>query len=110
VALIGNAAQTLHPVAAQGLNLGIRDACGLARALATASDPGSAEALRAYAHGRRGDSRAVIGFTHGLVYLFENHHPLARQARALGMNLLDILPPLRKRLAGHLVFGLGASA
>jgi 2-octaprenyl-6-methoxyphenol hydroxylase len=110
VALIGNAAQTLHPVAAQGLNLGIRDACALARALQDAVDPGDTRVLAAFAAARRMDSRAVIGFTHGLMRLCESHGALACSARGLGMNVLDALPVLRRRFAGHLVFGVGAGA
>ncbi|TDR82946.1 FAD-dependent monooxygenase [Paludibacterium purpuratum] len=108
VALIGNAAQTLHPVAAQGLNLGIRDAVSLARLLDGAADPGERTPLARYAAARKLDTRAVIGFTHGLMQLFESQAPLVGAARALGMNLLDVLPPLRRRFAGHLVFGVGA--
>ncbi|WP_215781905.1 MULTISPECIES: FAD-dependent monooxygenase [unclassified Paludibacterium] len=108
VVLIGNAAQTVHPVAAQGLNLGIRDAMALTRILDGAEDPGAAHLLARHAAARQRDTRAVIGFTHGLMHLFESRDPLLGLARAAGMNLLDALPPLRKRFAGHLVFGVGA--
>lgn len=107
VALIGNAAQTLHPVAAQGLNLGIRDACSLARILNGVDDPGDAVVLAAYAASRRLDSRAIIGFTHGLMRGFESQNSLTRLVRGLGMNLLDTLPLLRRQFAGYLVFGVG---
>src|SRR5207237_6096136 len=60
---IGNAAQTLHPVAGQGLNLGLRDAWDLARALAEAPDPGDAASLARFAASRRLDARAAIGVT-----------------------------------------------
>jgi len=110
VVLIGNAAQTLHPVAAQGLNLGIRDACALAEALSGASDPGAASALAAYAAMRRLDRRAVIGFTHGLMRVFESHGMLANRVRGIGMNVLDSVPGLRRRFAGHLVFGVGVAS
>jgi len=107
VALIGNAAQTLHPVAAQGLNLGIRDACALAQALVGVADPGDAKVLAAYAASRRLDSGAIIGFTHGLMRVFESQNGLTRLVRGLGMNLLDSLPRLRRQFAGYLVFGVG---
>lgn len=110
VALVGNAAQTLHPVAAQGLNLGIRDAATLARVLDGETDPGDTTALAAYVRRRRLDSNAVIGFTHGLTQVFESDRPGLRQLRALGMNLLDGIAPLRRRFAGHLVFGVGVEA
>lgn len=110
VALIGNAAQTLHPVAAQGLNLGIRDAVTLARLTAQVRDPGDPAALAAYRAARRLDSEAVIGFTHALVRLFDRPAPGLALARGLGMNLLDVVPALRRRFAGHLVFGVGGQA
>ncbi|KZE33886.1 FAD-dependent oxidoreductase [Crenobacter luteus] len=110
VALIGNAAQTLHPVAAQGLNLGIRDALALAAALAGAADAGDAAALSAYERARALDSGAVVGFTHQLVRFFDGHGPLLSAARGLGMNLLDAAPALRRRFAGHLVFGVGGAS
>nr|WP_199066083.1 FAD-dependent oxidoreductase [Chromobacterium sp. ASV5] len=106
VALIGNAAQTMHPVAAQGLNLGLRDAIGLAGALRGAADPGDSRALAAYAAARKLDSHAVVGFTHGLIKLFDGHNPLLNSLRGVGMTALDVLPPLRRRFAGHLVFGV----
>lgn len=108
VALIGNAAQTLHPVAAQGLNLGIRDAVTLAETLRGVGDPGRAEALAQFDRSRRLDKRAVVGFTHGLVQFFDHHSPLVSALRGFGMNLLDVAPPLRRRFASHLVFGVGA--
>jgi 2-octaprenyl-6-methoxyphenol hydroxylase len=110
VALIGNAAQTLHPVAAQGLNLGIRDAVALARATANCRDPGEDNALAAYRAARRLDSEAVVGFTHALVGLFDRPDPALALVRGLGMNLLDSVPALRRRFAGHLVFGVGGRA
>ncbi|WP_028534023.1 FAD-dependent oxidoreductase [Paludibacterium yongneupense] len=108
-ALIGNAAQTMHPVAAQGLNLGIRDAVALAAALADSTDPGDAAALAAYARARKRDSLAVVGFTHGLVALFDGpRHPLVDRAYGLGMAALDVVGPWRRRFARHLVFGVAS--
>ncbi|WP_054285012.1 FAD-dependent monooxygenase [Gulbenkiania mobilis] len=107
VVLIGNAAQTMHPVAAQGLNLGLRDASGLIEAVAGSPDPGSPEVLSGYAARRRLDSRAVVGFTHSLIQLFDGHDALSQWLRGTGMNLLDVVPPLRRAFASHLVFGVG---
>jgi 2-octaprenyl-6-methoxyphenol hydroxylase len=107
VALIGNAAQTLHPVAAQGLNLGIRDAVALVDATQSCRDPGDAPALAGYRDARRFDREAVTGFTHALVGMFDRPNPAFAFARGLGMNLLDTVPALRRRFAGHLVFGVG---
>lgn len=107
VVLIGNAAQTLHPVAAQGLNLGLRDAAGLAQILEHAPDPGESSLLAAYTAARRMDAGAVIGFTHGLMRMTESHGVVLSRLRGVGMNLLDSLPLLRRQFAGHLVFGVG---
>jgi 2-octaprenyl-6-methoxyphenol hydroxylase len=107
VVLIGNAAQTLHPVAAQGLNLGIRDACGLARLLYGVDDPGEPQVLAAYAASRRLDRSTVIGLTHGLIRVFESRGSMAGRARAFGMGVLDNVPLLRRYFAGNLIFGVG---
>ena len=107
VVMIGNAAQTMHPVAAQGFNLGLRDAVGLVDALAGAADPGDAAVLRRYSASRRVDSHAVVGFTHGLIQLFDGHHPLVKALRGVGMSAVDAVAPARRAFASHLVFGVG---
>ncbi|MGL6070815.1 FAD-dependent monooxygenase [Craterilacuibacter sp.] len=106
VVMIGNAAQTMHPVAAQGLNLGLRDAAQLAEILSDAADPGDAQLLAAYAKSRKRDSHSVVGFTHGLIRLFDGSAALTGAVRGAGMTLLDAVPPLRRRFAGYLVFGV----
>ena len=106
VVLAGNAAQTMHPVAAQGLNLGLRDAAELAQLLAQPGDPGEAKRLADYASRRRFDSAAVTGFTHSLVHLFDRHDLPRRLARGAAMTLLDTVKPLRRKFAEHVVFGV----
>jgi 2-octaprenyl-6-methoxyphenol hydroxylase len=94
VAVVGNAAQTLHPVAGQGLNLGLRDALTLARVL-RGTDPavwGHAGTLARYAALRGRDSATTIGVTDGLI-------------RAAGLALLDTLPALRRAFTERMVFG-----
>jgi len=109
---LGNAAQTLHPVAGQGYNLALRDIRDLARTLADhareGTDPGSAEVLQRYAASRRLDRRSTIGFTDGLVRLFSNDHPLLHHARGAGLLALDLLPPLRNFVANRMMFGARA--
>ena len=99
VALIGNAAHTLHPVAGQGFNLGLRDAATLAEVLVDAvrggSDPGSDAVLRRYAGWRRWDQRRTAGFTDGLVRLFNNPLTPVVWARSAGMVAFDLLPPAK---------------
>jgi 2-octaprenyl-6-methoxyphenol hydroxylase len=103
VAVIGNAAHTLHPIAGQGLNLGVRDVAALAEVVADArrsgGDPGSSETLAAYERWRRRDQQRVALATDGLARLFANPLPPLRLARNLGMLALDALPMAKHRLA-----------
>lgn len=105
---IGNAAQTLHPVAGQGLNLGLRDAWDLAEHWASAADPGAARTLSAYAALRRFDARATVGVTDALLRTFGSAHPLLRAGRGIAMTALDVLPPLRRFVARRMIFGPSA--
>jgi 2-octaprenyl-6-methoxyphenol hydroxylase len=104
--LIGNAAQTLHPVAGQGFNLGLRDAWALAGyALETAAAPGSAAWLREYHARRDRDRGSSIGITHALVRLFSNDLPPLSLARGAGLTLLGCMPPLKNLLVRRMTFG-----
>jgi len=102
---IGNAAQTLHPVAGQGFNLALRDIMELADTLTDATDPGDATLLARYAARRRLDRTGPIGFTDGLVRLFSNAIPPLRHARGAGLLALDLLPPARSFVARRMMFG-----
>jgi 2-octaprenyl-6-methoxyphenol hydroxylase len=95
VLLAGNAAQSLHPVAAQGFNLGLRDVATLAEVLANEPDPGAPEVLARYEDRRERDRARVADFTDGLVRLFSNAVPGLRGLRHLGLLALDLTPPLR---------------
>jgi 2-octaprenyl-6-methoxyphenol hydroxylase len=105
--LIGNAAQTLHPVAGQGFNMGIRDAWELAQVILDSApeDIGSAAMCAAYRKSRRIDRNAGIRFTDGLVRLFSNDLPLLTPARAASLSLLDCLPFAKKFVAKRMMFG-----
>ncbi|MBN8759206.1 MAG: 2-polyprenyl-6-methoxyphenol hydroxylase [Thiobacillus sp. SCN 64-317] len=107
VVRIGNAAQTLHPVAGQGFNIGLRDAFELALACADVpSDQlGNAAMLAAYARGRRADVAGGLGFTDFLVRTFSNDFPPLRHARGLGLLALEVLPPLKTFVARRMMFG-----
>jgi len=107
-AFIGNAAQTLHPVAGQGLNLGLRDAWDLAAALHGAPDPGAPATLARFAASRRLDAGATIGITELLASAFLGAHPALRAARGLALIALDVLPPLRRFFARRMIFGPSA--
>lgn len=96
--LIGNAAQTLHPVAGQGFNLALRDASMLLQCLLDSpGDPGAAALLADYRARRARDQRRVILFTDGLVRLFSNDLPPLAHARGCGLLGMDLLPGIRRR-------------
>jgi 2-octaprenyl-6-methoxyphenol hydroxylase len=105
--LIGNAAQTLHPVAGQGFNMGIRDAWELAQVILDSAPDniGSAAMCAAYRKSRRIDRNAGIRFTDGLVRLFSNDFPLLGCLRSAALTLLDIIPPVKKFVAKRMMFG-----
>ncbi|HEX7972345.1 MAG TPA: FAD-dependent monooxygenase [Thiobacillus sp.] len=107
VVRIGNAAQTLHPVAGQGVNIGLRDAWELAALCgdSSASEIGSAAMLAAYARGRRLDVIGGAGFTDFLVRVFSNDIAPLRHARGLGLLALEALPPLKSFVARRMIFG-----
>lgn len=106
---LGNAAQTLHPVAGQGFNLALRDVHALASILMErAGDPGAPATLAAFAAQRRLDRRGTILFTDSLVRLFSNDNPLLGQARAAGLFALDVCPSLRDFVARRMMFGARA--
>ena len=108
VAVIGNAAQALHPIAGQGFNLGLRDAFELAAIIVDTqrSDIGAAPMLARYRAGRAGDRRAGIAFTHGLVHLFGNDRRWMSLPRGIGMTLLDALPFAKRTFTRAMLFGL----
>ena len=105
---LGNAAQTLHPVAGQGLNLALRDVWALARRLNAADDPGDAQVLAAYLRDRRLDRASTVGFTDTLVRVFSNDFAPLRHARGAALLALDLIPPLRNFLARRMMFGARA--
>ena len=103
VVAIGNAAQTLHPVAGQGLNLGLRDAHALADAL-SAEGP-TPLALATFAQRRALDRRMTIGATDTLARLFTvDFAPLAVM-RGLALTALEFVPPVKTALARQMMFG-----
>lgn len=102
---LGNAAQTLHPVAGQGFNLALRDVRELARVLTNKEDPGAHHVLQRYTHMRSLDRRSTIGFTDTLVRLFSNGSPLLGRLRGAGLLGLDLLPGARSFVARRMMFG-----
>lgn len=98
LALVGNAAHTVHPNAAQGLNLGLRDVAALLEALAQAPDAGAPAVLDTYAAARVADCRRVLGFTDLLAQAFTSPLVPVGMARHAAMALLGCAPPLRRWL------------
>lgn len=107
-AVAGNAAQALHPVAAQGLNLGLRDAYELARIIVdTPRDAiGSESMLARYASSRRVDRLAGVAFTHGLLSIFGNASPWLRWPRGVALSALDAVAPAKRAFTRAILFGL----
>lgn len=105
---IGNAAQTLHPVAGQGVNLGLRDAWELGQALRGATDPGDAATLQRYAASRRLDAGAAIRITDLLARGFTGSSRLASAARGAALTALDLWPAPRRFFARRMIFGPSA--
>ena len=105
--LLGNAAQTLHPVAGQGFNMGVRDAWDLAQViLDSAPDAiGTEPMLAAYCNSRRIDRESGIRFTDTLVRLFSNDLPLLSAGRAAALSALDCLPFAKHFVAKRMMFG-----
>jgi 2-octaprenyl-6-methoxyphenol hydroxylase len=98
---IGNAAQTLHPVAGQGLNLGLRDAAVLARLLAREAGP---EQLLAFVAARQADRKVTVGLTDAMARVFADTGP-AQTLLGLSLGALDAVLPARMLLAELMMFG-----
>ncbi|WP_428773052.1 2-octaprenyl-6-methoxyphenyl hydroxylase [Vibrio sp.] len=98
-AIVGNAAQTLHPIAGQGFNLGIRDVASLAEEIMRSpEDPGQYQVLSAFRNRRQQDRQATIALTSGLVEIFSNNWLPMRIGRNLGLAAVDHCTPLKAPL------------
>lgn len=105
LAVVGNAAQALHPIAGQGFNLGLRDAASLAEVLADARaesarfDAGDGLLLQRYGAWREDDRRQIVRFTDGLVRVFTQPFGPVKILRDIGLLAFDLLPPAKSALA-----------
>jgi len=99
LALVGDAAHTVHPLAGQGVNLGFLDAATLAEVLLDAAakqkDVGAHSVLRRYERWRKGDNLAMVSITGGFKYLFGNDLPVVSQLRNLGLGLTNAATPIK---------------
>jgi len=100
LALIGDAAHIIHPIAGQGLNMGLRDVAALAEAVADAArlgmDIGGPDVLERYQRWRRFDTAMMSVATDGLNRLFSNHSDVLRLVRDVGLGMVDRMPPLKR--------------
>ena len=100
LALVGDAAHVIHPIAGQGLNIGLRDVAALAEAVVDSVrlglDPGDATVLERYQRWRRFDTMTMSVSTDGLNRLFSNRSDVLRLARDLGIGMVDRLPTLKR--------------
>jgi 2-octaprenyl-6-methoxyphenol hydroxylase len=99
LALVGDAAHVIHPIAGQGLNMGLKDVAALAEVVVDAArlgiDPGQADVLERYQRWRRFDTMAMGFATNSLNFLFSNESTLLRTVRDIGLGLVDRAPPLK---------------
>lgn len=111
LALVGDAAHAIHPIAGQGLNMGLRDVAALAEVLVDAHrlglDPGSVQVLGRYERWRRFDNVLLAAVTDGLTRLFSNDAAPVRALRDLGLVAVGRLPPLKRMLMRHAMGVLG---
>ena len=105
--VIGNAAQTMHPVAGQGFNVGLRDAESLAQYIASSSadELGSASMLASYQVSRKSDTKGGLFFTDFLVNLFSNDLVGLSALRGASLGIFDVIQPVKKYLVGKMSFG-----
>ena len=109
VVIIGNAAHTIHPIGAQGFNLGLRDVAVLTEVLAesvfndldndSVGDPGSESVLTAYSEWRRPDQESTVAWSDGMTRMFASSAPFMAAIRSAGMLAHALVPALRRRLA-----------
>ena len=105
LAIVGDAAHTVHPVAGQGVNLGWRDAQTLAKVLGKAKglglDIGSKSILQDYQRRRRVDTASILAMSDGMVRLFSNKSSTLSFLRNTGLGIVNQIPPLKRRLMRH---------
>lgn len=104
--VVANSAQTLHPIAGQGFNLGLRDIQALSDVVAQSADPGAYQSLRQFQILRRQDRQQTVQLTDALVRLFSNNNPLLALARNAGLLKFALTPSLTRQFAST-AMGLG---
>jgi 2-octaprenyl-6-methoxyphenol hydroxylase len=113
VVLIGNAAQTLHPIAGQGLNLALRDIAELVEMIEMLGEEdlnNVDEKLREYENKRQPDIEKTVRFTDRLNFLFNADYPVLKQSRGLGLAMLGAIPVLEERIVKQNLGEAGSDA
>lgn len=107
LAVIGNAAQTMHPVAGQGFNVGLRDAYELAELISktTPEERGENAMLQQYQQGRKQDTKRGLIFTDFLVNTFSNDIVGLSQLRSMSLGLFDVFRPVKKHVVNKMSYG-----
>ena len=105
IALVGDAAHVVHPLAGQGVNLGLADVQQLASVISDAirhdHNPGSYSVLRRYERARKGDNLAMLAAMDGFKHLFGSSIPPVKWARSAGLNIVDAMTPVKNTLARY---------
>lgn len=113
-ALIGDAAHTIHPLAGQGVNLGLQDAAALAETLTRlhqeGRDIGALAELKSFERWRKAEAATMLAAMEGLKRLFGQSNPLLKGLRGMGLNLTNRLTPLKRKLAAHALGTTGLQA
>jgi len=105
IAIIGNSAQIMHPVAGQGLNTGIRDALILSDCLKNNANLDLALTINKFNHMRKKETKDILRFTESLVTLFSNDFIGVNKIRGLALTFLDLIPPIKKRFVKKMSYG-----
>ena len=105
IAIIGNAAQTMHPVAGQGLNTGIRDALILSDFIKKDVNLDLKLMINNFNHMRKKETKNILRFTNSLVTLFSNDFVGVNKIRGMALSFLDIIPPIKKRFLKKMSYG-----
>ena len=105
IAIIGNSAQIMHPVAGQGLNTGIRDALILSDCIKKNANLNLTLMINKFNHMRKKETKDILRFTESLVTLFSNDFIGVNKIRGLALTFLDLIPPIKKRFVKKMSYG-----
>ena len=105
IAIIGNSAQIMHPVAGQGLNTGIRDALILSDCIKKNINLDLKLMINKFNHMRKEETKNTLRFTEALVTLFSNDFIGVNKIRGMALSLLDLIPPIKKRFVKKMSYG-----